>query len=175
METSQLVHKIPEEIIRSKIFFIRGHKVMLDVDLAELYGVETKQLKRQVRRNIDRFPGDFMFELTHSENESLRSQFGTLKQGSHTKYLPFAFTEQGIAMLSGVLNSSTAIKINIHIIRVFTKMREMVETQKDLLLKINELESKLGNHDKSIQQLFAYLKQLIHQENEPRKTIGFKP
>jgi hypothetical protein len=103
---------VPDEIISSKIYFIRQQKVMLDNDLAELYNVETKQLKRQVRRNIERFPEDFMFELTQNENEILRSQFGTLKRGEHSKYLPMAFTEQGVAMLSSVLNSPTAIKVN---------------------------------------------------------------
>src|SRR6266705_121421 len=125
-----------EEAIINKIYLIRGQKVMLDEDLAELYGVETKQLKRQVRRNIERFPDDFMYELTSNEYNALRSQFGTLKRGQHSKYMPMAFTEQGVAMLSSVLNSKTAIEVNIQIIRIFTRMRELLLTHKDILIKL---------------------------------------
>ena len=117
---------VPVEIIQNKIYLIRGHKVILDKDLAELYNVSTKQLKQQVHRNLKRFPIDFMFELTWKETESLRSQFVTLKRGEHIKYLPYAFTEQGVAMLSSVLNSDRAIEVNIQIMRVFTKLREMM-------------------------------------------------
>src|SRR5579872_1175806 len=116
---------VPEEVLVSKIFHIRGYNVMLDEDLADLYDVETKQLKRQVRRNMDRFPDDFMFELTKEEFENLRSQIGTSSWGG-VRYMPMAFTEQGVAMLSSVLNSARAIKVNIQIIRVFTRMREML-------------------------------------------------
>jgi phage regulator Rha-like protein len=115
----------PDDTLVNKIYFIRGQKVMIDRDLAELYGVETKQLKRQVNRNIERFPADFMFELTKEEYLVLRCQTGTLKQGGHAKFLPYAFTEQGVAMLSSVLASKQAIAVNIQIIRVFTKMREI--------------------------------------------------
>ena len=115
---------VSDDVVISKIYYVRNQKVMLDEDLAELYEVETKQLKRQVRRNSDRFPEDFMFELTFKEYEGLRSQFGTLKgKGEHSKYVPMAFTEQGVAMLSSVLNSPRAIKVNIQIIRIFTRMR----------------------------------------------------
>jgi phage regulator Rha-like protein len=132
---------VPDEILMSKIYYIRGYKVMLDEDLAELYEVETKQLKRQVRRNIDRFPEeDFMFELTKDELENLRSQIGTSSWGG-SRYIPMAFTEQGVAMLSSVLNSARAIKVNIQIIRIFTRMREMLLTHKDILLKLEQLES----------------------------------
>src|SRR3954452_6702169 len=124
----------PDEAIISKIFFIRGQKVMLDVDLAALYQVETKQLKRQVRRNIDRFPKDFMFELNIEEFENLRSQFGTSSWGG-LRYRPMAFTEQGVSMLSGILNSAVAIQVHIRIIRIFTKMREMLLSNQDILLK----------------------------------------
>ena len=117
---------VPVERITSKIYLIRGMKVMLDRDLAELYGVETKVLKQAVRRNIKRFPEDFMFELTKSEEKSLRSQIVTLKRGQHAKYLPFAFTEQGVAMLSSVLNSERAIEVNIQIMRAFTQLRQML-------------------------------------------------
>ncbi|MBW2662059.1 MAG: ORF6N domain-containing protein, partial [Deltaproteobacteria bacterium] len=123
---------IPIDIIASKIYLIRSVKVMLDRDLAELYGVETKVLKQAVRRNIDRFPADFMFELTKEENQSLRSQNVTLKRGQHSKYLSFAFTEQGVAMLSSVLKSKRAIHVNIQIMRTFTKLREALLDNKDI-------------------------------------------
>ncbi len=121
---------IPHAEIVSKIFIVRGEKVMIDSDLAELYDVETKYLKRQVRRNIDRFPDDFMFEITSKEYADLRSQIGTLKRGQHSKYPPMVFTEQGVAQLSGVINSERAIKVNIQIIRLFTKMRMLLMTHK---------------------------------------------
>ena len=136
------ISPVPVEIIQSKIYLIRGQKVILDRDLAELYGVSTRRLKEQVRRNSKRFPGDFMFALTWEETESLRSQIATLKRGGHIKYLPFAFTEQGVAMLSSVLNSDRAIEVNIQIMRVFTKLREMMATHKDLARKIEDLERK---------------------------------
>lgn len=167
---------IPDEIISSKIYFIRQQKVMLDNDLAELYNVETKQLKRQVRRNIERFPEDFMFELTQNENEILRYQFGTLKRGEHTKYLPMAFTEQGVAMLSSVLNSPTSIKVNIQIIRVFTKIREVLIDTLSIKLEIEEIKKKLSNNTKNIELVFNYLDELIDKKenSEPRKEIGYK-
>lgn len=130
---------LPEEVISSKIYFIRDQKVMLDSDLASLYAVETKQLKRQVRRNSERFPEDFMFELTQIEHEILRCQIGTLSWGEHSKYLPMVFTEQGIAMLSSVLNSPTAIKVNIQIIRVFTKIRQQLTDTMSMKLEIEEI------------------------------------
>lgn len=165
---------IPEETVIEKIYLIRGKKVMLDRDLAKLYGVQNKRLKEQVRRNIDRFPGDFMFELNKEEYQTLRSQIATLKRGQHSKYLPFAFTEHGVLMLSNVLNSENAIKVSIQIIRVFTRMREMLLTHKDLLLKIEQFEKRMDNQDKSIKQLFYYLKQLIKEKENPRNPIGFK-
>jgi cell division protein FtsL len=167
---------VSDEIISSKIYFIRQQKVMLDNDLAELYNVETKQLKRQVRRNIERFPEDFMFELTQNENEILRSQFGTLKRGEHSKYLSMAFTEQGVAMLSSVLNSPTAIKVNIQIIRVFTKIREVLTDTLSMKLEIEEIKKKLSNNTKNIELVFNYLDELIdkNENSLPRKEIGFK-
>jgi hypothetical protein len=165
---------LTDELLMNKIYFIRGQKVMLDKDLAELYAVETKQLKRQVNRNIDRFPSDFMFELTHEEYNSLRSQIGTFKRGEHVKYLPYAFTEQGVAMLSSVLNSKQAIHVNIQIIRIFTRMREMLLTHKDILLKLEQMEKQVSIHSKEIQQIFTVLKQLIQKPIEPRKKIGYK-
>jgi len=146
---------------------------MLDEDLAELYGVETKRLNEQVKRNIDRFPKDFMFLLTKSEFESLKSQNATSNWGGRRK-LPTAFTEYGVLMLSSVLNSQTAIQVNIRIIRVYTKLRETLLTHKDILLKLEHLEKKITGHDKDIELIFSALKQLIQQPNPPRKRIGFK-
>ena len=131
---------IVSEVIENKIFLIRGKKVMLDYDLALLYGVEVKQLKRAVKRNVERFPQDFMFALAKAEYKSLRCQIGTLDRGKHSKYLPYAFTEQGVAMLSSVLNSKRAIRVNIQIMRIFTKLRDMLIAHKDLRLKIEEME-----------------------------------
>jgi hypothetical protein len=173
---------LSDEIITSKIYLIRGQKVMLDEDLSKLYSVETKQLKRQVRRNMDRFPLDFMFELTKDEYNSLRSQIGTLKRGGHSKYLPMAFTEQGVAQLSSVLNSKTAIDVNIQIIRVFTRMRQLLLTHKDILLKLEQIEKSLleqnvtlKKHDEEIQVIFKYLKELLNPPPpQPRKRIGYK-
>ena len=165
---------LPDEIILNKIYFIRGQKVMLDVDLAELYDVETKQLKRQVMRNIKRFPKDFMFKITRKEQDSLRSQFGTLKRGEHSKFLSMAFSEQGVAMLSSVLNSQQAIEVNIRIIRIFTKMREVFSSNKDVLLKLEQLEGKINKHDQEIYLIFEALKQLLNPILPPRKRIGFK-
>ena len=164
---------IPEEIITNKIYLIRNQKVMLDSDLAELYQVETRRLNEQVKRNTGRFPDDFMFQLTEEEWTNLKSQNATSSWGGRRK-LPFAFTEHGVLMLSSVLNSERSIAVNIHIMRVFTKLREMLITHQDLLIKMNELDSKVSNHDKSIKQIFSYLKQLIKQEEEPREPIGFK-
>ncbi|MCY7290610.1 MAG: ORF6N domain-containing protein [Ferruginibacter sp.] len=169
-----LTNGIEEKII-SKIYSISGKKVMLDFDLAALYAVETKQLKRQVKRNPERFPKDFMFEINAKEFENLRSQIGTSSWGG-TRYLPMAFTEQGVTMLSSVLNSSTAIDVNIQIIRIFTKMKEMLLTNKDIFLKLHKIESKLIGHDDDIKLIFDYLKKLLTPPaTEPRKRIGFKP
>jgi hypothetical protein len=166
---------IPDEIITSKIYLIRNLKVMIDKDLAELYAVETKQLKRQVRRNIERFPEDFMFELSEQEFENLRSQIGTSNWGG-TRYLPMAFTEQGVAMLSSVLNSPTAIKVNIQIIRVFTKIRGILTDTFSMKLEIEEIKKKLNNHSKNIELVFNYLDELVDKKDNtaPRKKIGYK-
>ena len=153
---------------------------MLDFDLAEMYGVDTKQLKRQVKRNIDRFPKDFMFELTSKEFENLRSQFGTSSWGG-SRYMPMAFTEQGVAMLSSVLNSERAIKVNIQIIRIFTRMRQLLLTHKDILVKLERLEkqmikqnSRIKQSEEDIQMVFAALKELLNPPLEPRPRIGFR-
>jgi len=162
---------VPIKNLINKIIFLRGHKVMLDSDLAELYGAETKMLKRAVRRNIDRFPVDFMFEISNDEYISLRSQFGTLKRGQHSKYLPYAFTEQGIAMLSSVLHSERAIKVNIAIMRAFVKLRELLLSNKELNQQLQEMEAK---YDKQFKIVFEVLQQLMETPNKPRKDIGFK-
>lgn len=168
---------IPEEIIINQIYYIRNHKVILDSDLASLYEVETKQLKRQVRRNAERFPEDFMFELTTEEYHILRSQKGTLKQGEHSKYLPMAFTEKGVAMLSSVLNSQRAINVNIQIIRIFTRIRQLFIDNTELRLEIEKIKTKLDNQGKNMEVVFRYLDELIEQKEkpQPRKRIGFKP
>ena len=166
---------IAENLISNKIYYIRNKKVMIDADLAELYAVETKQLKRQVRRNIERFPEDFMFELTEVESEILRSQIGTSSWGG-SRYLPMAFTEQGVAMLSSVLSSPTAIKVNIQIIRVFAKIREVLADTMNMKLEIEEIKKKVTNHNKNIELVFSYLDELIDkQDNKIERTkIGFK-
>jgi hypothetical protein len=158
------------EKIEKKILLIRDHKVMLDADLAELYGVETKQLKRAVRRNEYRFPPDFMFQLTREEYDSLRSQFGTLKRGEHSKYLPMVFTEQGVAMLSSVLNSRRAIKVNIMIMRAFVSLRWMVSSNKALLQKLEEMERK---YDKQFKIVFEAIRQLMTPPETKKRKIGF--
>ncbi len=169
---------VPDAIIMNKIYSIRDKNVMLDSDLAELYEVETKQLKRAVRRNIKRFPDDFMFELTKNEFTNLRSQFGTSNWGG-VRYAPMAFTEQGVAMLSSVLNSERAIMVNIAIIRVFTKMRELLSTHKEILLKLEQLAKKDIEQDDKIMLIFEYLKQLEKTKQEEldqknRNPIGYK-
>jgi hypothetical protein len=164
---------ITDELVIDKIYLIRGQKVMLDKDLAELYDVETRVLNQAVKRNAGRFPEDFMFQLTTAEFENLMSHFVTSRWGGLRK-LPFAFTEQGVAMLSSVLNSETAIRVNIQIIRVFTRMRQILLTHKDILLQLEKIERKLARHDEDIKLIFNYLKQLLSPPQQPRKRIGFK-
>jgi hypothetical protein len=164
---------IPIEVIERRNLLMRGHKVMLDAHLAELYGVDTKALKRAVRRNRDRFPADFMFELTAREHAALRRQFGTLKRGEHMKYLPFVFTEQGVAMLSSILRSKRAVVVNIEIMRVFVRLREMLASNRELAHKLAELERKFGKYDEQIQAIFDAIRQLMSPPETPRKEIGF--
>ena len=161
---------IPVEVIEKKILLIRGHKVMLDVDLAEMYSVEVKYLKRQVRRNSDRFPTDFMFKLSKEEYQSLRYQFGTLKRGEHSKYLPYAFTEQGVAMLSSVLRSKRAVQVNIEIMRAFVKLRELISTHKELARKLESLEKK---YDTQFRIVFDAIRQLMEPSKPKRRKIGY--
>jgi hypothetical protein len=159
------------EVIERRILLIRGHKVMLDAHLADLYGVETKVLKRAVRRNRERFPGDFMFQLTKEEEDILRSQFGTLRWGEHAKYLSYVFTEQGVAMLSSVLHSKRAVQVNIEIMRAFVRLREILATHKDLARKLEELERK---YDEQFRVVFEAIRQLMTpQEPPPKRRIGF--
>ena len=170
--------RIPDELITSKIFVIRDNKVMLDEDLAELYDVETKRLNEQIKRNIARFPEDFMFQLSQKEFDNLKSQFATSSWGGRRK-LPYAFTEQGVAMLSGVLHSERAIKGNIHIMRVFSRMREMLVAHKVILEKLEFLERKDIEQDDKIMIILEYIKRLEktrHNEKDfkDRPRIGFK-
>lgn len=165
---------VPEEIIASKIYEIRGEKVMISSDLAELYGVETKVLNQQVKRNLTRFPERYMFKLTQEEYKALRSHFVTLKRGQHSKYPPYAFTEHGILMLSSVLRSKQAEKVNIVIIDTFVKIRKLLLLDKDVLLKLNEIEEKVANQDEQILTIFNYLKKFIKEESKPRPKIGYK-
>ena len=190
------IKEISEEIVINKILFIRGKKVMLDKDLAEMYGVLTKRLNEQVKRNIKRFPSDFMFQLTKEEAENLisqnaissskiktknlKSQIATSSYGG-TRKLPYAFTEQGVAMLSSVLNSDTAIDVNIKIIRIFTKMRELLLDNKDILLKLEQLERKVSKQDKKVnkheremEMIFSAIKELLNPTAPKREPIDFK-
>jgi hypothetical protein len=166
---------IPVENITSKIFMIRGFKVMLDRDLADLYGVNTKALKQAVKRNIDRFPSDFMFKLNKEEFTHWRSQIVTSNSGDRMglRYAPMAFTEQGVAMLSSVLNSKRAIDVNIAIMRAFVKMREMLATNKEFSGKLKIIEDQLAEHDEQFQMVFEVIKQLLAEEEKPKQKIGF--
>jgi hypothetical protein len=168
---------IPDERIVDKIYLIRGQKVMIDRDLAELYGVETKRLKESVKWNLFRFPEDSMFELSKVEFENWRSQFATSNSDRMgLRYSPMVFTEHGVLMLSSVLNSKKAISVNIQIMRIFTKLRLMLSDTLSLKLEVEEIRKKLQNQDKNIELVFSYLDELItKKENQtPRKRIGFK-
>ena len=186
MAKQETLSILPEEVVLNKIYVFRGHKVMLDSDLAELYGIETKVLKQAVRRNISRFPDDFMFELLENEFEFLRSQIVTSKADKRggSRYLPMMFTEQGVAMLSSVLKSDIAIKINIQIMRVFTRMRQLLTDNTDLRLEIAEIKNavekisrKQDGQDKNMELVFEYIDRLQDKIEEPipkeRKKIGF--
>jgi hypothetical protein len=163
------------QLIEQRIYLIRGQKVMIDFDLAELYGVTTSRLNEQVRRNRKRFPEDFMFQLTREEAESLRSQIAISKTGrGGPRYLPKAFTEQGVAMLSTVLNSERAIEVNITIMRVFVRLRRMLEANEELNRKFAAVIKKLSTHDKYFRVVFNELKKLTEKPVSPRRQIGFK-
>ena len=163
---------IPLELIERRIYLIRGHKVMLDADLADLYQVATKAFNQAVKRNLDRFPDDFMFQLSPEEFPAIRSQFVT---GSHrnSRFRPYAFTEQGIAMLSSVLSSSRAIHVNIAIMRTFVRLREMLITHKDLALKLGELERTQREQGADISAIWATIQDMLQQQTAPRRNFGF--
>ncbi|MBI5138389.1 MAG: ORF6N domain-containing protein [Candidatus Vogelbacteria bacterium] len=174
-----MLQLLPVERIAKQIFLLRGRKVMLDRDLAELYGVETKALNQAVSRNKERFPADFMFQLSRTESESLRSQIVTLEMRSqfvtaskrNIRFTPYAFTEHGVAMLSSVLKSKRAIQVNIQIIRTFTQMREMLMHYRDLKEKIEAMEAK---YDKNFRVVFETLQRLLHEEENPKPPISFR-
>ncbi len=176
-----MVDLIPVERIENKIYLLRGQKVMLDFDLAELYGVATKVLNQAVKRNIERFPDDFMFSLSKQEIQwisqiaipSSRSQIVTLKRGHNIKYPPYAFTENGVAMLSSVLRSARAIQVNIQIMRIFTRLRQILADHRGLLDKINELERKTDNNTADIRLIFTTIRKLLTVEAKPKGRIGF--
>jgi len=165
---------IPQEIIEQRIFLIRNQKVMIDRDLAELYGVETKHLNRQVKRNMQRFPEEFMFQLAPDERNQLVTichQFRTMK---HSIALPYAFTEHGVAMLASVLKSERAVKISINIIKAFVKLREILSTHKELASKLSQLERKMENHDEEIHMIFEAIRQLMKPPEAKIKKIAFR-
>jgi hypothetical protein len=173
----EIVIAIPDEVIMQKIYYIRNQKIMLDRDLAVLYGVETKRLKEAVKRNAERFPEDFMFEMTKQEFENWRTQFATSKEDKQgLRYAPFCFTEQGVTMLSCVLSSDRAIKVNIQVIRIFTRIRQILMDNTELRLEIEQIKHKLGNHSKNIELVFQYLDELLEKKNDPkpRPQIGYK-
>jgi hypothetical protein len=167
MRKHKLLLSIPQEKIENKILLVRGLKIMLDSDLAELYGVATKYLVRTVKRNPERFPGDFMFQLTKQEFKNLRCQFGTSRWGG-SRYRPYAFTEHGILMLSSLLNSKRAIFVNIQIMRAFIKLREILSTHR-------ELREKIEGHDQQIKFIFSTLRKLMTSPKVSHRKIGFQP
>ncbi len=169
------VVKIPDEVIINKIIVLRDKKVMIDRDLAELYGVTTKRLNEQVKRNLKRFPDDFMFQITKEEKEKIILQFGHLKNLKFSAVLPYVFTEHGAVMLASVLNSDKAIEVNIQIIRVFTQIRQMLADNTELRLEIEKIKKKVDNQSKNIEVVFQYLDELLEKKEgkKPRKQIGF--
>ncbi len=169
--------QVSEELISNKIYYIRNQKVMLDRDLAVLYGLETKRLKEQVKRNLSRFTSDFMFELTKEEFENWRSQFATSNsEKMGLRYTPMAFTEHGVLMLSSVLNSEKAIQTNIQIMRIFSKVRQMLLDTTEMKIDILQIQKKLENQGKNIELVFSYLDELNDKKetNKPRTKIGYK-
>jgi len=161
--------------IETRILTIRGQKVMLDADLAELYGVETRRLNEQVRRNSERFPEDFMFQLTAGEFANLKSQFATSSWGGRRK-LPYVFTEHGAIMAASVLNTARAIEISVHVVRAFVHLRELVSGHKELSQKLNQLERKVGAHDRAIAELINAIRELMTPaEPKKKRPIGFAP
>lgn len=176
MSTNKIIAKIPDEIIANKIISLRNKKVMIDSDLAKLYGVSTKRLNEQVKRNLKRFPDDFMFRITKDELDKIILNFDHLKNLKFSSSLPFVFTEHGAVMLASILNNDRAIEINIQIVRVFTKNRHLLSDNTELRFEIEKIKNKVQNHDKNIELVFQYLDELIHKTEKviPRKKIGFK-
>ncbi len=167
---------IPQEVIENRIYLIRGQKVMLSTDLARLYGVPAMRLNEQVKRNMKRFPDDFMFQLRDGEYKILKSQIAISRWGGARRANPYAFTEQGVAMLSSVLNSERAIQVNIAIMRAFVRLKAVLSTHKELAHKLTELERKIERHDEEISSIFEAIRQLMAPSPEkPRRIIGFKP
>jgi hypothetical protein len=165
----------PDEVVINKIFLIRGKKVMIDTDLAELYGVTTKRLNEQVKRNRKRFPTDFMFQLNEKEKQGLIESYSHLNRLKHSSKLPFAFTEHGAVMLASVLNSERAIEVNVQIVRIFTSMREILLANKDVIAKLEKLEKKVLAQEGDIKSIFQYLKELLTPPSQtPMRRIGFK-
>ena len=171
---------IPAERIAQAIFVIRGQKVIIDADMGELYEVTTKRFNEQVRRNLERFPQDFMFQLTQQEWDALRSQFATLKtgRGQHRKYLPYAFTEHGAIMAATILNSPRATEVSVYVVRAFVRLREVLASNKELALKLSELESRIGrkldSHDQAIAGILNAIRELMRPPEPPKKRpIGF--
>ncbi len=165
---------VTKESIENKIYLISGHRVILDRDLARLYGVTTFNLNKAIKRNIERFPKDFMFQLTQKELKFLIFQIGISKEGrGGSRYMPYAFTQEGIAMLSSVLRSKRAIQVNIVIMRTFVRLKQMISLNRELLLKLELLEKKIEKHDEEIQTIFQAIKQLMSPPEKPRRKIGF--
>jgi hypothetical protein len=165
---------IPDEVLMNKIYLIREHKVMLDRDLAELYGVKAIRLREQVKRNLERFPENFMFQLTEKEVENMVSQNAIPSKQHLGGYLPYVFTEHGVLMLANVLKSESAITMSIRIIEIFVKLREVLLTHKDILLKLEQLEKKAVRQDGDIKLIFEYLRELLNPKTQPLLKIGFK-
>jgi phage regulator Rha-like protein len=165
---------IPDELVMSKIYLLRGSKVMLDRDLAELYGVKPIRLREQVKRNQERFPKNFMFQLTQKETEIMVSQNAIPSKQQLGGYLPYAFTEHGVLMLANVLKSEQALTMSIRIIEIFVKLRELLLTNKEILLKLEQLENRSGRQDADIKIIFEYLRKLLTPAQEPMRKIGFK-
>jgi phage regulator Rha-like protein len=163
---------IPEELIERKIFLLRGQKVMLSIHLAKLYGLEIRMLIQAVKRNTERFPEDFMFQLTEIEYRNLKSQFVISSWGGR-RHPPYAFTEQGVAMLSSVLHSKKAVQVNIAIMRAFVKLRQILSSHKELAYKLGELERKISKHDEDIQDIFEAIRQLMTPPEKSKRRIGF--
>jgi len=177
-ETGTALVKVPDEVIIDRIIVLRDKKVMIDRDLAVLYGVTTRRLNEQVKRNSKRFPDDFMFQVTAEEKDMLILMFDHLDSLKYSPVLPYVFTEHGAVMLASVLNSDQAIAVNIQIVRVFTRIREMLADNTELRLEIEKIKHKLDSHDKNIELVFKYLDELLEKQEKPtppRKRIGYKP